>query len=133
VRGLVLPAALAALAAPVAAQDRPAAPEWFVGRLVDASMAQAIAGACPTLSVDPLGASTWSQLTLGRLEREGFDPTSPLEGMADPTAALGARQGEVAARLGLADGASPREACAAGRAEIAAGSELGGLLTEVEG
>ena len=126
-------AAVAATAVPAAAQERVPAPAYFVASTFAVSTAQAVARACPALSVDPVAAAGATGDVLVRLEADGFTPDNLETRMADPTDAIAARQRAFLDRHDLADGAPAGRVCAAGRAEIAEGSDVGALLVEVEG
>ena len=125
-------ALLILLGAPAAAQGTVPAPDYFVEGVYASATAQAVALACPGLSVDLHAAARLSDDILARLSADGFDPENLLTRMADPAPAIAALQDAFLARHGLADGAASEVACAAGAAEIAEDSAVGGLLVEVE-
>lgn len=127
---------LAALAAPSVAlaeeeAERRPAPDYFVATAFELQAAQAVALACPTLSIDPLAMGRRTEEALSRLTEDGFTPETIETAMEDPTEAIAALQDAFLAEHDLADGASPGTVCAAGRAERAAGSPIGALLVEV--
>ena len=129
---MVRAALLVLLGAPVAAQETVPAPVYFVEGVFASATAQAVALACPTLSVDPRAAAALSGGILARLTEDGFDPDNLLQRMEDPAPAIAALQDAFLARHGLAEGAASELACAAGEAEIAEESAVGDLLVEVE-
>lgn len=122
---------LALLAAPAAAETVPA-PAYFAEGVFASSTAEALARACPTLTMDPIRAARMSEEVLRRLARDGFDPANLLTRMDDPAPAIAALQDAFLARHGLADDTSPRAACAAGHATMEEGTPVGALLREVE-
>ena len=125
-------AALALAAGPVWA-DGTAAPDYFVAAAFASSTAQAVARSCPDLSVDPVVAARETEAVLARLEADGFTPETIATEMADPTQAIAALQDGFRARHDLADGAPPAAVCAAGRAEIAGGTDVGRMLIDLGG
>ena len=119
------------LVAPAVAQ--PADPvSDFADAVFAATAAQAVALACPTLSLDFVAASRLSDRTLGALGDAGVDPATLPDHPSDPYGAIAAAQDAFRARHGLVDGADAGVVCAAGAAEIADRSGIGILLVEVE-
>ncbi|PWJ12479.1 DUF5333 family protein [Jannaschia seohaensis] len=126
-------AATLALALPAAAEDLRSAPDYFVESVMRTSTANILAVNCAGLSVDLGAISQLSAEILDRLTEDGFTPRILAEEMADPSEAIAVLQDAFLAKHGLATGASEAAVCAAGRAEIAEGSEIGALLLEVDG
>ncbi|MBM2576196.1 hypothetical protein JQC91_07750 [Jannaschia sp. Os4] len=125
--------ALLLCATPAMAQEPAPSPDYFVEGVVASAAAQAVALACPTLSVDLGAAARLSEDVLARLTADGFDPQNLLARMEDPQPAIAALQDAFLARHGLAEGAPSEVACAAGRTELEEGSAIGALLLEVDG
>ena len=123
-------AALACLATPVLAQERPA-PDYFLDAVLAMDTSQRLAVSCPAVSVNPAAAAKYSQDVLDRLTADGFDLSVPGMGMESAEAPLAARQQAFMAKHGLSDGAAQDVVCAAARAEIAEGTQIGQLLIEV--
>lgn len=117
-------------AAQEAAEPRPA-PEYFVASVVASTTAQALAQACPTISLDPPRLQAMTTSILQQLESDGFDVTRPDAGMLPTAEAFETRQQAFLQKHGLDTDPTPENACAAALAEIAEGSEIGGLLVEV--
>ena len=123
-------ATVAILAAvPALAETRPM-PDYFVSALVATSAAQALALSCSELSVDPVAIVKASEALFDKLEADGFDPNDPSAGMDNGDAKLGAAQQVFMDKYQL-DGATGDAVCAAGRAEMSEGTEIGALLVEV--
>ncbi|MEM7488733.1 MAG: DUF5333 family protein [Pseudomonadota bacterium] len=119
-----------AVAAPAAADPLPA-PDYFVASAFETSTAQAIALSCSNLSVDPAAVARHSDDVMTALAADGFTAENVSERMADPSGAIATLQAAFLARHDLAEGAPEEAVCAAGRREMAEGSALGALLTEV--
>ena len=117
------------VAAPAMADTRPM-PDYFVSALVATSAAQALALSCADLSVDPVAVVKASEGLLTKLEANGFDVNDPSSGMESGEAELGAAQQAFMDKHQL-DGATSDAVCAAGRAEMSEGTEIGLLLVEV--
>lgn len=121
---------------PAAAQETDARvppPEGYIETTVDLMAAQALARACPTLSVNPIAAQRRSEEVVERLTEAGIDADNISTRMEDPTEAIVAGRDAFLERTGLADGAPPEAACAAGQGEVEAGTGVGGLLVELGG
>lgn len=127
----LIAAAMAICTTGVFAQDRPVAPDYYINGVFATSMAQQIALACPTLSVNPATSSTLSGNVLGRLEEDGFDITQLDFDTQVGQQALDQRIAEFAERTGLQSGALTATVCLAGRREIEAQTDVGRLLLEV--
>lgn len=112
------------------AQELRPAPDYFLGAVIATEFAQALAVNCPTLSVNPVAAQGMSEDVLNWLEEDGFDRTNPAAEMIDATPRLRELQARLIAKHQL-DGANSDQVCAAGRAEMAAKTDIGGLLVEV--
>ena len=72
-----------------------------------------------------------SGAVLTQLEADGFDVNAADMGMLDASADIQARQEAFVAKHGLAEGASTEAVCAAARAEMADGTDIGTYLVEV--
>jgi hypothetical protein len=126
--------ALALSASGAAAQEGPVpVPEGYVSATLDLMAAQAIGRSCPTLSVDPVAAQARSAAIVAELTARGITAENIATRMADPREALVAGRDAFLARTGLDEGATAASVCAAGRAEIGAGTGVGALLAEVPG
>ena len=123
-------AAAALLAAVPAMADTRPMPDYFVSALVATSAAQALALSCAEISVNPVAVVKASETLLSKLQADGFDPNDPSAGMDNGEAELGAAQQAFMDKHQL-DGAASGAVCAAGRAEISEGTEIGNLLVEV--
>lgn len=135
IRRMIALASLAGLmAAPLAAEDAPmplrAAPEYFIETVFAVSVSGALARACPGLSVNPLAVTQASDALDAQLAADGFPADDPVAVMSDAQSRMDARQDAFMTAYPLI-GAGTEEVCAAGRAEMAAGTVLGGLLVEV--
>lgn len=130
-RAVLLACALGAL--PALAEELRPAPDHFVQTAFATTTAQALALACPTLSFEILRAAQESGRVMGLLAQEGFDPERLSEQMIDPAPRFAELRAAFLEKHGLADGAPAEAVCAAGRAEIAEGSAIGGYLVEVGG
>lgn len=119
------------LAQPLCAQDLRVAPDYYIDGVFAASMAQQIALACPTLSVNPVATSTLSSGVLARLESEGYDITNLDFDVRAGQQALDQRVTAFGERTGLQSGALTETVCLAGQREIKAGSDVGKLLLTV--
>ena len=126
-------ALLLALTLPAGAQELRPVPDYFVETAMWTSTANILAVICNGLSIDLPAAARLSQETLDRLTEDGFTPRLLAEEMEDPADAIEVLQSAFLAKHDLARGASEAEGCAAGRREIAEGTEIGALLLEVEG
>ena len=122
-------AAAMLVAVPAMADTRPM-PDYFVSALVATSAAQALALSCAELSVDPVAIVKASETLFTQLEEDGFDPNDPSAGMDNGDVELGAAQQAFMDKHQL-DGAGSDVVCAAGRAEMFEGTEIGLLLVEV--
>ncbi|MEM7643548.1 MAG: DUF5333 family protein [Pseudomonadota bacterium] len=120
----------AVISAPVFADQVPA-PDYFVASAFETSTAQALAVSCSTLSIDPVAMTRYTDEVLAALEADGFNQQNLADRMADPSQAIGVLQAAFLDRHALAEGAGEDAVCAAGLREIAEGTSLGGLLTEV--
>ncbi|SFR54363.1 DUF5333 family protein [Litoreibacter janthinus] len=123
-------AAAASLAAAPAMSETRMMPDYFVSALVATSAAQALALSCAELSVDPVAVVQASEALLGKLEADGFDPNDPSAQMESGEDRLSAVQQAFMDKHQL-EGASGDAVCAAGRAEMSEGTEIGSLLVEV--
>lgn len=121
---------LTAVAGTAQAEDLREAPEYFIETVFAVSLSGALARACPSLSVDPAAVNRASLALDEKLAADGFPADDPVSGMTGAQAKMDARQDAFMTTYPLI-GASTDEVCAAGRAEMAAGSVLGGLLVEV--
>lgn len=119
-----------ALAAPAAAQELRPTPAYFAQTIFDSSMAQALAQACGTVSVDPGRAAERGEALLIALQEDGFSPTEPQTEMIDPDAAIRSLQEAFVARYAL-DSPDEARVCEIARAEMDAETGLGLLLVEV--
>lgn len=122
-----------AFAAPAAAQDLKAAPDYYLDAVMDFTMAEQLARSCAALSVRADVMQARSAEVLARLEADGFDTTRADAGMTDPTMEILQRQQAFVERHDLPDAPGEAEVCAAGLAEIAAASQMGSFLMEVGG
>lgn len=113
-----------------AAQDRPA-PDYYLDALINTTIAQQLALACPTLSVNLPRMADAAGAVIARLEEDGFDMTAENTGMADATQELAAMQDAFVVRHGL-EAPDQKAVCAAGVAEISAKSVMGSYLIEVQ-
>ncbi|WP_068115044.1 DUF5333 family protein [Tropicimonas marinistellae] len=117
-----------------AAQEPQPAPGYFLETIVATTTAQNLALACPYLSFDIFRASTVSDDVLARLADDGFDAKNLEATMADPADEIRRMQQAFLVKHGLPrDGADFEAVCAAGLAEIAEGTAIGGFLTEITG
>ena len=118
-----------ACATPVAAEDLRPAPEYFVDALFATSMAQALAEICEDLGLNfPQMQVTFDTLNT-QLSADGFDTEEPFKDMQDMTGQVHQRQSAFLEKHPI-EGATPDEACAAARSEMAEGSAIGALLME---
>lgn len=122
--------ACALCATPAWADLRPA-PGYFLDAIVATSTAQQLALSCPEVSIDPVIIGKASGAVLTQLEADGFDVNAADMGMLDASADIQARQEAFVAKHGLAEGASTEAVCAAARAEMADGTDIGTYLVEV--
>lgn len=113
----------------LAGGERPA-PDYYLDVLIATTTAQQLALSCPTLSVNLPAMAEASGAVINRLSEDGFDMTAEKTGMADASAAIAARQTAFVEKYGL-DAPTEARVCAAGRAEIAAGTVMGSYLIEV--
>ena len=135
------PAALLAAilaASPAAAQDDAAeeielrpAPVYFIAATIASTTAQEVARGCPALSLDPPKVQALSERVLARLQEDGFDISRADGGMLPTAMAFSEAQQTFLLKHGLTGVITTDLVCAAGRAEIAEGTELGNLLVEV--
>ena len=105
-------------------------PDYFAEALVSISAAQAIAQACPSITVNPVNAVKSSEDLITRLTEDGFDPADPASAMQPGDEKIASLQSSFLERHNLTQGAGSEAACAAGQAEIAQNSAIGGLLLE---
>lgn len=132
----VLPIALALLLStgPAPAQELRPAPDYLVEAIVAITIAEHVAGACPELRFDSDRASETTVEVLGQLSAEGVDIDDPASTIRDYDEAVRAAQDAFRAKHGLGtDWGGVEAACAAGRAEIAAASPVGGFLVDIAG
>jgi len=110
------------------------APDFFVDSLVAVTTAQQLARFCTDLSVDPEAVRVGTAEVIERLESDGFDTSRPDGGMLLPQEQIITMQDAFADKHGLSEDEVTEDiVCAAGRAEIAAGSTMGRYLVEVPG
>ncbi len=123
-------------AAPVFAQDagelRPA-PDWFVEAVVAVTTAEQLARSCAALSLEGQTVHEATTAVMVRLEEDGFDTARPDGGMEPSAEAFRERQEAFMDKHGLTGEITVAMVCAAGRAEIAEGSVIGGYLVEMPG
>lgn len=128
-------AAIACIAAcPAWAEEaalRPA-PDWFVETVVAVTTAERLALSCARLSLEGQTVHEATTAVMVRLEEEGFDTTREDGGMQPSTDAFAALQAAFVAKHGLAGETTEELVCAAGFAEMAEGTEIGGYLMEIE-
>jgi hypothetical protein len=118
-----------AMAGPATAEGVRPAPDYFVFALFSTSMADTLAQICGELALDQAALqAVYDDLDV-RLTADGFDNRKPFQQMEDMTGQVHQLQSEFLDKHPI-DGASPEEACAAARSEIADGSEIGTLLKE---
>lgn len=117
-------------ASSAAAKDLPEMPDYFAEALVSISAAQAIAQACPSITVNPVNAVKSSEDLITRLADDGFDSNDPASGMQPGDAKIAELQTVFLEKHGLSEGAAADAACAAGKSEIAQNSAIGRLLLE---
>ena len=113
----------------VADAARPA-PDYFVRAVMETTTAQALARACPDISVNPATISVASGRVLEQLQADGFDAETDDLGMQDPSEAIRAYQDAFVRKHDL-DGADTARVCATARAEMAEGTAIGSYLIEV--
>ncbi len=123
-------AAGAATAQSAEEADLRPAPDWFVAAVVNLTTAEQLVRSCPSLSLDGQAAQAHTAEVLARLDAEGFDTSRPDGGMAPSREAFVELQAAFVARHGLEGDVTEEMVCAAGRAEIADGTGIGGFLTE---
>lgn len=109
------------------------APDYFVETIVALTIAQQVARSCKTLSVNPVEAQKASASVMERLAADGFNVDAPHEEMIDPSERAVEMQQAFLAKHSLVEGIGEEDVCAAGRAEMAEGSETGSYLIEVDG
>ena len=108
------------------------APDYFVQTVVATTTAQQIARSCRTLSLNLATVQPATTALLQRLDSDGFDISRADAGMEEPTDRFTALQEAFLVKHGLSEGIGEDEVCAAGRAEIDEGTEIGTYLTVVE-
>jgi hypothetical protein len=122
------------LASAAVAQERSAAPEYFVQTLMATATAENIAELCPTLSFDAAAAADRSTEVMERLAAEGHDTKNLTATLQDPAERVRAMQNKFLGRYGLQrTGGDDKLVCDAGMAEIAQGSEIGSFLSVLSG
>lgn len=117
------------LAGPVLAEDA-VAPDYFVETVVATGVAQQLARACPTLSLNPQTVAKDSDGLMNRLAEDGIMLASEMPWADDASARIEAEVEAFVAEYGL-DAPTEEKVCGAGRAEIAAESAIGRYLLEV--
>ena len=114
---------------PAAAESLRPAPDYFVFALFSTSMADTLAQICGELALDQEALqAVYDDLDV-RLTADGFDNREPFQQMEDMTGQVHQLQSVFLDKHPI-DGASPEEACAAARSEMADGTEIGTLLKE---
>jgi len=118
-----------AMAGPATAEGLRPAPDYFVHALFTTSMADTLAQICDVLTLNQTALqAVYDDLDV-RLAADGFDNRKPFQQMEDMTGQVHQLQSSFLDKHPI-DGATPEEACAAARSEMAEGTEIGTLLKE---
>lgn len=117
------------LAGPVVAEDS-VAPDYFVDTVVATGVAQQLARACPTLSLNPQTVAKDSDGLMNQLAADGIMSAEEMPWAEDANARIEAEVQAFLTQYGL-EKPSEQKVCDAGTAEIAEGSDIGRYLLEV--
>lgn len=131
-RALLLAAvATGAAAASVAAQDLPAAPQYYLDFVIGASLAEQYNANCPTVEIDPETYTIALKDVQAKLQADGFPTVKPHEHMLLPPASE--TDGTIFAMLDRNQAAADPEAafCAEAAQEMEKGSVAGSFLMGV--
>ena len=122
-------AVICLLAGPVAAEDT-VAPDYFVDTVVATGVAQQLARACPTLSLNPQSVAKDSEAMLAKLSEIGVDSAEDMPWAEDANTRIDADVQAFLTRYGL-DAPTEETVCSAGMAEIAEETAIGRYLLEI--
>ena len=117
------------LASPVQADDL-TAPDYFVDTVVATGIAQQLARACPTLSLNPQSVAKDSDDLMNQLADDGIMSADEMPWTEDANTRIGAQVQAFLTRTGL-DAPTEAKVCDAGLAEIAEDTAIGRYLLEV--
>lgn len=117
-------------ALPAWADDLRPAPEYFIEAAVAANTALQIVDTCSQIDGNDASFIASTEVVLLRLTEDGFDPTADDLGMADPGEEFAKRSLEFAEKYDLTEAPTEAKVCAAGFAEMEAGSAIGLFLVK---
>lgn len=106
------------------------APDYFVDTVVSTGIAQQLARACPTLSLNPQSVAKDSDDLMNQLAADGIMSAEEMPWAEDANARIEAQVQAFMTRTGL-DEPTEAKVCETGLAEIAEDTAIGRYLLEV--
>lgn len=121
---------LACVLASAAVADDAVAPDYFVDTVVATAIAQQLARACPTLSLNPQSVAKDSDDLMNQLAADGITSSDEMPWAEDANTRIDAQMQAFSMKYDL-DAPTQEKVCDAGDAEIADETSIGRYLLEV--